>query len=305
MRDRGTEVGTDVIGNIKTITSKSRAWLITINNYSNEEINSIKNCEGYIYKIWQLEVGKQGTPHVHCLLYSKNPRIWPKKLFPRADIQKVKFLDKCIKYVSKEDTRVDGPWEWGVKPEQGHRSDLDTIAKKYLENSEEVIENEPGMFVKYGRGLQLLKNVSFKHRDVNKPPIVIWLYGKAGTGKTSSPINIALDSNHSFYIKDESKWWDGYEQQDHIILDDFGGKMDYRNLLRLLDRYPYQGECKGSYVKINSPYIWITSEFSPNDLWEDNQLAQVVRRLKLVKELKLEDDINERLNGLKETLTLP
>jgi len=78
-------------------------------------------------------------------------------------------------------------------------------------------------------------------------------------------------------------WWDGYEQQEAIIIDDFDGKWPYRDLLRLLDRYPYQGQFKGGYFKVNSPYIYITCEFAPSYFWQGNEYAQVFRRLKEVK----------------------
>lgn len=80
-------------------------------------------------------------------------------------------------------------------------------------------------------------------------------------------------------------WWDGYEQQEAIIIDDFDGKWPYRDLLRLLDRYPYQGQYKGGYVKINSPYIYITCEYSPSFFWRGNEFAQIHRRLSEIKHL--------------------
>jgi len=57
-------------------------------------------------------------------------------------------------------------------------------------------------------------------------------------------------------------------------------------LLRLLDKYPYQGQIKGGYVKINSNII-ITCEFPPEYFWKGNELAQITRRINKIFEKKI------------------
>lgn len=305
----GTQVGTEVDGNTNTSTSiilsgsghglrptpdetdgtagtegskdftgiKSRAWMVTINNYTEDDIERLKNIK-FSYLLWQKEVGKEcKTPHLHAFLYYKNPVVWPKRFLPRARIEKVRSIVHCMKYCSKEETRVEGPWEIGEKPEQGRRKDLEAAAADYMANDEKTFaEENPETFVRFYKGLRELKAVvSQTHRDVNTPPSVIWLWGLAGVGKTRK----AVETHKSFYIKDGTMWWDGYKQQEAIVIDDFDGKWPYRDLLRLLDRYEYQGQVKGGYVKINSPHIYITCEFEPEHFWKGNELAQVMRRI--------------------------
>lgn len=262
--------------------TRARAWMITILNYSEEECNILMKLD-YQYLIWQQEIcPTTKTPHLHAFVYYKNPVIWPKRFLPRARIEKVRDIEKCIAYCSKESTRSNGPFESGIRPKQGRRKDLEEHARKYLATSEkEFAEENPDLFVRYYRGLRELRNVQREHRDRNTPPVVTWFWGKAGAGKTSK----AVDSHKSFYIKDGTCWWDGYEQQEAIIIDDFDGKWPYRDLLRLLDRYPYQGQVKGGYVKINSPFIYITCEHQPGDLWEGNELNQVTRRITTIERM--------------------
>lgn len=100
-----------------------------------------------------------------------------------------------------------------------------------------------------------------------------------------------VEKHKTYYIKDGTQWWDEYEQQEAIIIDDFDGKWPFRDLLRLLDRYPYQGQFKGGYVPINSPFIYITCEHPPDWFWgpmakapltgdrSANELAQMLRRI--------------------------
>lgn len=113
--------------------------------------------------------------------------------------------------------------------------------------------------------------------DRMEPPIIYWRWGPSGVGKTRWAFDTFGYGN--VYMKDGSKWWDGYDQQKCILIDDFEGASDFRQFLRVLDRYPYQSENKGGYIKLNSPYIVITSEFPPAHFWKNNELYQVVRRI--------------------------
>lgn len=260
-----------------------RSTFFTLNNPTEEDrigmMRLITGKEDSRYLVYQLERGDSGTPHFQGFLYFYNgiKLRTVNKHMPRASFMKPECIKACILYCKKERSRIEGPFEFGKMPEQGRRTDLETIAQKYLTlNVVDFIKESPVEYVKYHRGLQALKQATFKHRDHNTPPIVKWYYGPAGSNKTRTPFDRHIDS---VYIKDGTQWWDGYEQQEAIIIDDFDGKWPYRDLLRLLDRYPYQGQNKGGYVKINSPFIYITCEHPPSDFWQDNELAQVTRRI--------------------------
>jgi len=64
-------------------------------------------------------------------------------------------------------------------------------------------------------------------------------------------------------------------------------------LLKLCDRYKYSGQVKGGFVKINSPFIFITCEFPPSHFWIGNTLTQVLRRADKIIYLD-EDPINNK-----------
>lgn len=265
-------------GSLDYDDKKYRAWFLTINNPTEPEIVTLRS-DDWVYMVYQIEVGKKGTEHLHAYLYYKNPRVWPKRKFPRARIEVVKKLDKARAYCMKEDTRISGPFEFGKIPEQGARNDLTEVAEAVLSGTPvcTIATDNPGLYVRYHRGLQALAASQFKDRTAK--PFVTWLWGLSGTGKTKE----AFGDGASVYIKDGTMWWDNYRQQERVVIDDFDGKWPYRDLLRVLDRYPYQGQVKGGYVPLNSPYIFITCEFPPAQFWGGNELDQVLRRLDIVK----------------------
>lgn len=280
----GTDVGTEVGGNTKTPTEKHRCYMLTINNFKVGDELLLMN-DKHKYCVYQVERGENGTEHIQALIYYANPRSWPKKRYPRAHIEVTKDINAGIKYCSKEETRVRGPYETGEKPVQGRRKDLETIGRQIIEgetNLSNIATENPAIYIRYVKGLTLLKAAVEKNRT--EPPKVFWYWGKSGTGKTRTAFEAHKES---VYIKDGTQWWDGYNNEEAIIIDDFDGKWPFRDFLRLLDRYPYQGQIKGGYVKINSPYIYITCEFEPHQVFKgenQNHINQVLRRINEVRE---------------------
>jgi len=287
--EESTEVSTEVEGNTRvtsTSSVRSRAWFLTIFPKESKfgfsdsgEITKKLESLDTIYRIWQWETCPDtGRIHCHAMLYWKNPRQWPKKIFPDAHCEKVKNYEKCIQYCSKEESRLQGPFESGERPEQGRRTDLEEIAKKISDGGslESVADENPEMFVRFHRGLKELKTIKMKHRDKNNPMKIFWRWGSTGVGKT----RYVWDNYDDIYKKDMSKWWDGYEQQEVILIDEFEKWWDFRDFLQLIDRYPEQGQIKGGYVKINSKICFITSEYHPDHYFKDTEFDQVMRRIK-------------------------
>lgn len=269
--------GTEVAGNTMP-PRRARGWFMTLNNPTAEE-EALFAAEDTVYTIYQIESGENKTEHIQGLLYYANPRVWPKARFPRAHFSPVRCLKDAIAYCSKEETRVRGPYEKGERPAQGERSDLKEIAARVVGGTplSDIAVTYPDAFVRYHKGLAALKeSVTPERKD---KPSVIWLWGPPGSGKT----RWCHDRHASIYIKDGTQWWNGYEGQEAIVIDDFDGKWPFRDLLRLLDRYAYQGQTKGGYVKISSPFIYITCDRHWREIaWPGegrNLLGQLERRL--------------------------
>jgi len=269
-------------------SKKSRSWMLTINNPTIDDDMEIES-DNPRYRIYQLEVGENETPHYQMFLYYDTPRSIKKirSLYTRAHAEICNNISACIAYCKKSDTRIDGPWEEGEPPSQGKRSDLVAVINDITEGKDIVAlcKDHPIPMMKYSRGIQFVQNM-LMFKDRIDAPKVYWIWGATGTGKTSHVFKKwAVDE---IYVKDHTQWWDGYNQQKVILIDDFDGRWPYRDFLRLLDRYPYRGQVKGSYICINSPYIYITCEFPPTEIFKiefgdkeekENHINQVLRRL--------------------------
>jgi len=98
---------------------KSTNWLVTHNN---PKVDPKEYLEAWLplckYVNGQLEKGEEGTVHIQAYISLKQQSRLAhlKKKDPHAHFEPVKFDNGASAYCLKEDTRVDGPWEFGKKP---------------------------------------------------------------------------------------------------------------------------------------------------------------------------------------------
>lgn len=201
--------------------------------------------------------------------------------------------DQCIAYCHKEETRVSGPFEWGERGRQrpGRRTDLAAIAErcKHRGGVAAICAEAPEFYVKYHRGLERLRTHYIGSRDPNDAPDVRLYTGHSGSGKTRSVYSeFSIDE---IYQKDGTKWWDGYDGQKCILLDDWAGSDEVPpvELLKILDRYPHRVQTKGGYVLLGRSILIITSMIHYGQWYKGSQqwLEQVIpfeRRLTSIKD---------------------
>lgn len=154
----------------------------------------------------------------------------------------------------------------------------------------QLAEEFPTTFVRSSTGLQRLRNALFKPKSRDDIAVTV-IYGATGVGKSRFLARIA--SVVDTYWKPNGKWWEQYNGESFVFLDDFRATdMDFNTLLRVTDRYPMIVDIKCSSAQLKASDIFITSCYKPEDwygLQEDN--AQLLRRIHYIIELKGEGDL--------------
>lgn len=185
---------------------------------------------------------------------------------------------QCVEYCSKQESRVEGPWcdeilQQEKMANQGARTDLCRVAERILSgdvSKSDLAMEHPRMLLQYPRGVQELYSIrSLRSKTITRPDLrVEVIYGPAGCGKTRFATRelgttFILDGSNS-----DTLWFDGYENEPRLLLDDFYGWIRHGTLLRLLDIYPFRCPIKGGHVYANWTQVYITSNRHPST-WYD------------------------------------
>ena len=130
----------------------------------------------------------------------------------------------------------------------------------------------------------------------------IWLWGPPGVGKSF----LARKLCPGAFIKAQSKWWDGYQAQEHVILEDLdlGGSCLSHHLKLWSDCYPADGEVKGATAPLAHRSFIVTSNFSIREIFggkstpEELVTCQAIERRFAILHLPTADrDDREQMEG--------
>lgn len=272
----------------KNKMARSRSFCFTLNNYSELDCELIKTW-GTKYLIFGKEIGESGTPHLQGYVVFENARTLAqlkKKYSASAHWEIAKGTPKQASEYCEKDGDF---FEKGVRPVEplvkglmekdrwidirrlALAGDWDVLGQKY---PKEAINSEKAL-IRHVELVQKRKNPAVTIQGSEMPHR--WYYGLPGTGKSMS----ARDEFPGAYIKDpQTKWWDGYVGQKVAIIEDFDKyqKAQGGDMKRWMDRYPFQAEFKGGMSIIRPEMIIVTSNYTPDEIWDDEITVSAVSR---------------------------
>jgi hypothetical protein len=240
------------------------------------------------YMVYGREIGADGTPHLQGYVEFSSPkRLSAVKMIlgQRVHLEQRRGpQDRAIAYCkegeqSKEEWESQGSKgllfglnalveEFGV-PKLGARNS--NSSKNLIQNQlvdvrnaikagaseQSIYEEHPLVAARFPKYVSKL--CSFEKPAIRDNLQVVLLYGPPGSGKTHYCYNRSSNL-YAIPIKSgKTTWFDGYCGQDTVLIDDFSGKLGLDELLRLLDKYPVQVECKGGHLWFKPTLIYITT----------------------------------------------
>ncbi len=265
--------------------SRGRNFVFTLNNPTTEEnffwqsllrISDFRNEHNVRYVIFQTERSATGT--VHLQGYVELNRKYTLTRLRREFGSRTHFERRrgtqaqAIAYAKKEDTRVNG----GLAGDGGEAKKLgsDTLsvvaaALKLGSAIKELSEDYPVSFIMHGAKIRSYALNQMGRRM--SPPEVIIYYGTTGTGKSATA---AKNWPEAYWVPQPRPggwWWPNYCGEKTVIIDEFANQFKYHTMLRLLDRYPFDLQEKGSNMQLasNTTRIVFTTNIHPHQ-WYHN-----------------------------------
>lgn len=274
--------------------SKSRNWVFTLNNYTDEEVTHLRNEENvpdlYRYICWGFETAPStGTPHLQGYVVFKNlVRMQTVKTAlgaPRIHVQPMRgTLEQNRDYCNKG-----GEFEEHGQRPMSQQEKGNAQKRRYEDAWEAALTGnmdaiDADIRIRHYNTLKRIHADSALAKDVTRLPhdtVNYWFHGTSGTGKSRA----ARDRWPDAYLKMCNKWWDGYSGQDVVLIEDFDVKhaVLVHHLKIWADIYPFLMEVKGGASKIRPKMIVVTSNYFPGTIWTENSdLGPILRRFQTI-----------------------
>lgn len=230
--------------------------------------------------------------HLHAYVKFKKAIEWVAQRDPRKwdvkgkhpNVQVTRSRKKTVTYCTKEDKEplVEGLDLEAVKGKEKSYT-------KCLGMSLEQLFDEfgPVQFQRAVQGINLYKLMK-QEAERTEECRGVWIQGEPGVGKS----HLVETRFEGAYRKPQNKWWDGYEGQEVVILEDLDEPYLNHYLKIWADKWKASGEVKGGTVPLMHKWFVVTSNYSIEEIVERGEkegrrdhmlIAALERRFKVIR----------------------
>jgi len=270
------------------------------------EIGTQEHFQGYLELTEQMTFaqlhdfeGLEGAHFEKRIASAKKAAHYCMKPVPGCD------CNVCVEE-AREPTKIEGPWEWGEMSAQGQRNELLEIQRDIERKvpMRRVAREHFPEWVRFRQSFNEYRRHQTTPRDFKSKTFLFC--GRPGRGK-STLMKIIARYIGSVYVvpakKGSGLYFDDYDNQDVMILDEFSGATcppEFFNLLA--DEHecvlPVHG---GAGHQMVSKYLFIGSNYCPKWWWKKrsaDQLLQTTRRIDVVFKVGLTTPQAVNLHGV-------
>lgn len=280
-------------------------WVFTINNPKEDE--DPRQWADVKYLIFQKEKGEEGTEHFqgYVIFDKQKTLLQVKALNSRAHWEKRSGTHQQAKaYCQKEESRIEGPWEKGTEPVSKERQgQLGAEAYKEawdLAVQGKILEIPEGLRIKYYRTFLAIRKDYMPEPqtlDCTLTDTNLYVYGPPRIGKSEFARKLAEKMGVRFYTKNPNKWWDGYQEEQMVVIDDLDPVHSVlgHHIKIWTDRYSINAETKGGAMLIRPHMIIITSNYSLDQIFEEKTLLLALKSRMKVVHCESKEDLQKKL----------
>lgn len=199
-----------------------------------------------------------GRKHLQGFVLFKNRRnlCSVKRWLPGSHFERAKgTLAECANYCKK-----DGDFtEFGSLPADERKPNCfrDVLLKAECGDIAGIKAEYPGIYLRYKANI--LSSQQFNREPLDNS-CGVWICGPPRIGK-----DYAVRKFSPLFVKSLNKWWDGYSNQDYVLISDVDQShcVWLASFLKIwADMYPFTAEIKGGTILIRPKRIIVTSNFT-------------------------------------------
>lgn len=260
---------------------RSRNWTFTLNNPTEEQVPTTLRSKHMRCIAFAREIAPgTGTPHLQGFVCYTNLKSFKlvKKDFPSCHLEIMKgSIAQNVEYISKENR----PTVIGDLPMT--QAQKGAANKKIFDDAWEAAKANDMDAIPAHLRLRFYGTLKRIAKDFMVRPDPLdelsneWIHGPTGTGKSRHTRERFPDA----YYKMANKWWDGYQGEDVVVIEDFDAihdKLGY-HLKIWADYGAFLAETKGGVLTIRPKKFVITSNYTIREIWnEENTAAPLERR---------------------------
>lgn len=263
---------------------RSRAWFLTYPRSGELTKESLAEKLKTIAEVEELVVGEEDHAdeqgkHLHAYVKFKEAVEWKATreagkwdvMGRHPHVEVTRSRKKTIQYCTKEDREplIEGVDMKSIESKKrSYKNCLDMDLDQLFD------EFGPVQFPRAVTGIQLYKLMKQSATEAEGCR-GIWIQGRPGAGKS----HLVETKYPDAYRKPQNKWWDGYEGQEVVILEDLDGPYLNHYLKVWADKWRASGEVKGGTVPLMHKMIIVTSNYS---IWQIVEMGKRGERMDTV-----------------------
>lgn len=252
---------------------KSRTWCFTFNQFD-EDTEVFLQCIDCTYLVYGYEVAPEtGRPHLQGYIKFNNARHFQavRTLLSPAHIEAAKGNGAQNRAYCTKDGLF---FEKGVcpsSPSAGGAVEKERWRLARLAAREGRFEDIPDdLYCRYQSSFKRMRK-----EDQPAPADLgyrekygVWIYGPPRTGKSHK----ARHDYGDIFVKNINKWWEGYEGQANVLIDEFSpdsARFMTDFLKTWADRWVFSAETKGGRILARPQLIIVTSNYAIEECWPE------------------------------------